>query len=543
MIEYLNEKIKRCQKQYDMLLKSLKYIPNYEEKSAIYYQMTKLTEQMLEYTNEEYEKKYNMLLSKRTSLMEDEKAKMEAIINLINERKTYISNTIETNREKTNLDINNIEVLGEDNLEEYKNKLRIIDKYNSNVKNHGVLIEEIKDLEDKIVKAKNKIKNNEYINTQFEHKMKKILKEVFTRLNLYELKERSKEIDLAYTELGYSLEKAKENAKVARNSNSEAIIVECDKMLSAITLEYERYKEKKLTLKLMEIFENEVTNYDELLAKREIINNILSNITNSELYNNVGQELNKQYNTIKLESQDLTTLESLIDERNNKKNQLAHIIEENDSEEFKNVLKELLENEKKHELEILQERKRKAELERIKKLEEEQKLQMKRLEQQKMLEEERNKEIERRSKQLLEEQQKSVLTTKEEVSLKPKKTVPKVMPSTKEEVKKPSFMPKKEEPSIPPRRLNEENEIKRESSIPVIKNNNLKSEVVGSRKLDLPKTPKMTTSYEIRKEISKPKPKENLFPDIPVAEESFFDEDEIKDLNNFMESDNKTSWF
>ena len=53
----------------------------------------------------------------------------------------------------------------------------------------------------------------------------------------------------------------------------------------------------------------------------------------------------------------------------------------------------------------------------------------------------------------------------------------------------------------------------------------------------------MTTSYEIRKEINKPKPKENLFPDIPVGEENFFDEDEIKDLNNFMESDKKTSWF
>ena len=130
MIEYLNEKIKRCQKQYDMLLKSLKYIPNYQEKSAIYYQMTKITEKILEYTNEEYEKKYNILLSKKAFLIEDEKSKMEAIINLINERKTFISNTIESNKEKTNLDINNIEVLGEENLENYKNKLRIIDKYN-----------------------------------------------------------------------------------------------------------------------------------------------------------------------------------------------------------------------------------------------------------------------------------------------------------------------------------------------------------------------------------------------------------------------------
>ena len=48
-----------------------------------------------------------------------------------------------------------------------------------------------------------------------------ILKETFEKYNLYELKERTKEIDLAYTELGYSLEKAKENARLARNSNSD----------------------------------------------------------------------------------------------------------------------------------------------------------------------------------------------------------------------------------------------------------------------------------------------------------------------------------
>ena len=56
MIEYANERVTKSLKQYDMLLKSLKYIPSNEEKTAIYYQMTKITEQILALTNEVYER-------------------------------------------------------------------------------------------------------------------------------------------------------------------------------------------------------------------------------------------------------------------------------------------------------------------------------------------------------------------------------------------------------------------------------------------------------------------------------------------------------
>lgn len=73
MIEYANERVTKSLKQYDMLLKSLKYIPSNEEKTAIYYQMTKITEQILALTNEVYERQYNKLLAKKTFLMAEEK--------------------------------------------------------------------------------------------------------------------------------------------------------------------------------------------------------------------------------------------------------------------------------------------------------------------------------------------------------------------------------------------------------------------------------------------------------------------------------------
>jgi len=534
MIEYANENITKSLKQYDMLLKSLKYIPSNEEKTAIYYQMTKITELIILQTNEIYERQYNKLKNKETLLMEEEKARLLEIISLINERKAYISNQIKSNREITALDIEETMILGEDMLEEYKKKVKIIEKYNSNVKTHATLIEEIKELNDKITKAKTKIESNKYLNIQLENKMKKLLSAAFEKLNLYELKERIKEIDLAYTELGYSLEKAKENAKLARKSSAEDIIIECDNMLSSITLEYERYKEKKLILKLMDMYQTETRNYDELLAKREIINNILSNITSSELYETVGNELNKQYNTIKLEQQDVATLESLNEEKNSKNRLLFEIEEENSSEEFALVLKELLQNEKKHQQLLLEEKKRQEEAARQRQILEEKRRQEEKLKQQKLIEEERNREIEKRTKQLLEEKQNSILTQKEEpISRTVRKEM--AMPSTKVNKEPPrQDVIKKQEL---PKRDNL-------SKIPVIKNNNLNNQVIENKSIDTTNINKSITSYREQKEI---RPKETpVFPSIPLTNttnDSFFDDDELQDLNNYMESDDKKSWF
>lgn len=556
MIEYANERVTKNLKQYDMLLKSLKYIPSNEEKTAIYYQMTKIAKQIISLTNEIYESQYNKLENKKTFLMEEEKNKLLAIISLINERKAYINNQIQSNREITALDIETQPILGEDKIEEYKNKVKVIEKYNLNLKTHESLIDEIKELNDRINKAKAKIESNQYLNIQLENKMKKILNNAFDKLNLHELKERVKEIDLAYTELGFSLEKAKENAKLARKSSAEDIIIECDNMLSSITLEYERYKEKKLILKLMDMYQNEVKKYDELLAKREIINNILSNIVSSELYQMVGSELNKQYNTIKLEQQDVLTLESLKEEKDSKNRLLFNIEEENSSEEFENVLKELLLNEKKHQQLLLEEKKRQEEEKKRQEKLLEEKKQQEKLKQQKLLEEERNKEIEKRTRELLEEKQKSILSPKEDL-----KTQKKEMRQSSKLFNNVSKNDLKQNQSSTdtrpfPSRIDSRistnvaktSNLDNFSKIPVIKNDNLNNQKVEIKKVDIPaiKSPINTNVIEANKQKEKINSKENLFPEIPLATENnddFFNDDELKDLNNYMESDSKKSWF
>ena len=583
MIEYANEFVIKLLKQYDMLSKSLAFITDLKQKKDICDQMTKIIQNVLVQTNAIYEEKYTKVSRRSVYLMDEEKNRLLELINLINERRVYVNNQITNNKELTGINLDAGNILGEEKLEEYKAQVKIIDKYKNNIRMEGVLKEEITNLESNIKKANDKISNNKNLNKQLEDKMIRILDNAFTKLSLYELQDREKEIDLAYTELGYSLEKAKENAKIARRDYSEEIIIECDNMLASITLEYERYKEKKLILKLIYLYKQPIESYEELVAKRDEINNILTNITSSELYSMVGNELNKEYATIKLEGQDIATLKSLMEERDTKKQLLEEINFENNSEEFKTLLANLLENERKHQ-EKLNEEKKKRELERLERKKQEERRKLEEMaRRQKALEEERKKEIERRTKQLLEEKQKPVLMPKKES--KPKEeTKPKREVISKIEPKRPnpifrettkinnqptetSRIDKREartklrstetkreiveskddffQKSLPPKAPVKDDFFSRElknnkmvdQGIPVIKNNKLDSEVVTAKNTE-PNDSKVFPDIPLDK-------KSTIFPDFPEINQSnsFFDENEFNDLSNYMEDDGKKGWF
>ena len=86
--------------------------------------------------------------------------------------------------------------------------------------------------------------------------------------------------------------------------------------------------------------------------------------------------------------------------------------------------------------------------------------------------------------------------------------------------------------------INKEREVL--SDIPVIKNSDLSSQVVGHKHVDVSSVETKVSSPNDKKEEFQ----KDLFPDLPVIEENFFDEDELKDLNNYMESDDKKNgWF
>ena len=273
------------------------------------------------------------------------------------------------------------------------------------------LEEDVKSLTNKISLASEKIDINKSLNIELETTFKKVLDEAFTRLELYGLLDTRDDIEYAYYEAEKSLTLAQLNFETAKTSRPD-ILADCQEMLEDISKDYEYFKDQLNTIKLIEIYDREVSDYDELLSKRREVNDILKCIKNEELLGLISEVVNKQYSTITMEEQDINTFNDLALEKERKLEMLSELREENESEEFQTVLKVLIENEKKKEEALLLEQQRIEEEEKKKKAEIERKKQEEILKRQKIIEEARKKEIEKRTKQLLEEQQNSILQGK-----------------------------------------------------------------------------------------------------------------------------------
>ena len=463
MLEYTSRQVTQLLRQYEMFLKSLEILPSSANKDKIFVQMNKIEEQILEATNTIYEEEYMLVLGSTTYLVNEEKERLLSLIKLIEDRIKYVELRRKNHKEITGFNVNYPTILGEDKLTIFKKNIKIIDRFNENKKNENRLSLEINELDSKISEAVKKIKNNKNLNTTLESKMINLLNRVFDKLELYKLTEEKDEIEYDYEELEFSLNKAKENVKKAKFEGRDEFIIECDSLLSSVTLEYEKVKEKKYTLELMEIYDNAVSDYEQLLTKREQINDILTEISSSYLYSLIGEELNKQYNTIKIEKQDMNTYETLVSEREIKYQELERVTEENNSEEFREVLDELLENEKKKQEEVLQEQRKKEYEERQRRLIEDKKLEDERRKRQQLIIEERQKEQEARTKKMLEQQRKTVIVPK------------------KEETKEVSYNGIYS--SIPKEDITKKvsfNTVLESDAIPIIKNNKLTPEKVGA---------------------------------------------------------------
>ena len=411
MISYNNSDVVQCLRQYDMFANSLKLIRTSEEKAMVIKQLIKLENKILSLTNEVYVDEYYTLADKECALLDDEKNRLSMLIDLINQRLSYVEKRCNNHYQLTGNSIDAPEVLGADTLDELENKIRIIDKYAKNISLKNDLGDDINSLTSKITLASEKIEINESLNIELENVFKKVMSDAFSRLQMYELLEQKDEIEYAYREIDDSLTLARSNLEIARNGHFE-YLPECEKMYNEINEEYLNYRDKISTIKLLQIFNKEVKTYDELLDKRKKVNDILKYIKNREFINMVIDTVAKQYNTILMEQQDVNTFNDLMLEKQKKEEMLSQIEKENNSEEFQSILKVLIENERKKQEKILEEKKIKEEKEKKERLEIERKRQEEILKRQKIIEEARKKEMEKRTKKMLEEQQNSVLQHK-----------------------------------------------------------------------------------------------------------------------------------
>lgn len=421
-MNYTNREVVRRLKQYDMFLNSLELTQDSLQQERICDQLDKIEKQILLETNTEYEEEYMVLLGEETKLFSEEKNRLRSIISLIEDRKKYLEERKLKHKKITGSLVELTTFLGEDKLQEFKNRLRIIEKYEDNKVKQEKIIKEMKSLDIKISEASRNVKANTRLNESLENKMIKKLEIVLEELNLFSLVNKREEIIRKQENLKYALDMAKDNLKSARTLGDSTAILECDSMLSEITIEYSKYNEELNILKLIEIYDKTVNNYEELFSKREKIDNILKNISESELYCKINDELSKQFNTIKLEKRDIEVYNRLKEERENKNKILYNIDEENNSKEFKLVLNELIKNEDRIKEEKIRIAKRNEFNERQKRLAEEQKIEASRVRRQKLIEEARLKEQLASTERLKQLQEKTIISPiKEEIKENTKK--------------------------------------------------------------------------------------------------------------------------
>ena len=106
--------------------------------------------------------------------MDEEKNRITELIELINQRLSYVEKRCNNHYQLTGDSIDVHDVLGASQLDELENKVRIIDKYNKNIKLESELEEDINSLTSKISLASEKIDINKSLNVELESTFKKI---------------------------------------------------------------------------------------------------------------------------------------------------------------------------------------------------------------------------------------------------------------------------------------------------------------------------------------------------------------------------------
>ena len=171
MIGYNNSDVLQCLRQYEMFSNSLKLIKNNNERSMIIKQLTKLEERIIALTNEAYLEEYNALNNKECGLLDEEKNRLTMLIDLINQRLSYVEKRCNNHYALTGESIDVPMVVGSNKLDELENRVIIIDKYVKNIKLAKDLEEDIKSLTNKISLASEKIDINKSLNNELEYQM------------------------------------------------------------------------------------------------------------------------------------------------------------------------------------------------------------------------------------------------------------------------------------------------------------------------------------------------------------------------------------
>ena len=105
---------------------------------------------IIDLTNEIYEEEYYALANKECGLIEEEQTRLNMLIELINQRLSYVEKRCNSHYQLTGETIDLNDVLGANTLDSLEDRIKVIDKYGKNIKLEKELKEEVESLSNKI---------------------------------------------------------------------------------------------------------------------------------------------------------------------------------------------------------------------------------------------------------------------------------------------------------------------------------------------------------------------------------------------------------
>ena len=292
-----------------------------------------------------------------TLKLEDEEEKLTVLVDYIGGRVEQRISLLSDFANVTGYDLQDLSPIKYyDKLDDYKERLSYIREYLSNT-------EQIEKLNDEIEKDDNRL-NEAYLNKaaseEHNQKIEDTLLDKFVALfkSLDFFKEINEDnLEEKINEVVYNVQESKKSLDIFTKSfnalSGSGISIEEEKeyfsYVENAKCAYYTYKEQEYILRLYKLLLFKYTDYGQILYKREEINDILYerlklrkelSISGSDLFSNIYDLLERQYDDIKRQSVDIDNIEKLTVIINEKRDEVNRLEIENQKVEILSILRE-----------------------------------------------------------------------------------------------------------------------------------------------------------------------------------------------------------
>ena len=292
-----------------------------------------------------------------TFKLEEEEKKLSILVDYIGGRVEQRISLLEDFSNVTGYELVNLPMIKyQDRLDEYKSRLKYIREYLNNINRINKLNDEISDFENKLNDSYVKKSRYEEENIKFEEELFNRFKTIIKGISSFDGVEESN-IENKLNEVIAIANDSKKSLDIFNKSFStlnQAGISDNEKKeyLSYVNGAKELYysnKEDEYLLRIYSLLSGRVSEYSELLAKRDALNEIITerlslrkelNVKGNDILNGLYDILDRQYNDIREESININNIDNYASEINSRKIEVSGLEQDNQKVEILALLRE-----------------------------------------------------------------------------------------------------------------------------------------------------------------------------------------------------------